>query len=854
MPIAALPDETKRLLGSTSTITTPVSLVKELLDNAIDAKATTIEVLVSHDTIDKIEVRDNGSGIHPDDYDCLGRRGYTSKLKTFDDLQRLAGTTLGFRGEALAGANTLGKVCIITKTPSDSVAALLHIRPGDGGVLEQEQVAAPIGTTVRVSQLYHELPVRRQMAVKESKRTIEKIKDLLVSYVMAKPHIKMIFKVYKHANLSWSYSPRRPVTLKEAALQILGKEGASRCAEKTFDGDSPASLKITALVWRPDTEVLRLPKHRYFSVDGRPVTGTAGTMRKLLPIYHKYLESALPSPDEKALNVGDVFLCVNLVNPGPYDVNITPSKDEILFEDEEAILRCFGNFCEQIYGLLKTGGRHETPLLRQSQTLASAKGVETGTNDLEPSIFSSGWTAINTKAPQKGPVQTPVISEGIVSDQAVLSTSMSDDLGERFAAPNDMRKTRPHNIETKRRSPTISREQEGTERGQKEVGFGRGRELESTLNGTPLDVANNQQHYAAPVPGIISALQLANIDTRAFTTTTPEPEIMLHRGAPPRDLDVPPRMRLPSNRSLERDLTDNAADIFAPRSDPNEILSKKRNTSTHRRAQPPWTPPSSVQKSPEQWQDRYTATNHTKRNGTRQSTISFGGYKNPVHSHSKQKGGRCRSKNVAPAREEDRNSFNNVGQDPPSQISHGVYKSSGGDLTQLRMPQGGTHEVTIRNDLTPLHSTELPSIDDLISNNPPIKTSLQMGDPRAYLLRHQKSMEADEERGRPRKLRRTKSLLLPLENIVESDQTRQLTLVIRLSISYISTCVEQLGQFDRYIFEGDIEEALDMDLSEARRIEKSCDGILSSWDGADGDEVKSNLSSVLKGKSVDVTK
>ncbi|KAI5466728.1 histidine kinase-like ATPase, partial [Mariannaea sp. PMI_226] len=102
MAIAALPLATSRLLGSSTVVTNPTSLVKELVENSIDAGANSIEVLISQNTVDKVQVKDNGCGISLDDLNLLGRRAHTSKLRTFDELETKAGDTLGFRGEALA--------------------------------------------------------------------------------------------------------------------------------------------------------------------------------------------------------------------------------------------------------------------------------------------------------------------------------------------------------------------------------------------------------------------------------------------------------------------------------------------------------------------------------------------------------------------------------------------------------------------------------------------------------------------------------------------------------------------------------------------------------------------------------
>src|ERR1700734_1175662 len=114
MAIVPLPQATVHLLGSAQALTTPMSLVKELVDNALDAKASIIDILISSNTIDKIEVRDNGHGIQQEDLDALGKRGHTSKLRSFDELRSIGGISLGFRGEALASAVQLGEVSVTT--------------------------------------------------------------------------------------------------------------------------------------------------------------------------------------------------------------------------------------------------------------------------------------------------------------------------------------------------------------------------------------------------------------------------------------------------------------------------------------------------------------------------------------------------------------------------------------------------------------------------------------------------------------------------------------------------------------------------------------------------------------------
>ena len=135
MSIAALPEATIRALSSSQTISDPAFLVKELIDNALDAKASSISVEVSYNCLDTIQVRDNGIGIAPHDRDLLGRRYCTSKIREFNDISTLGGSSLGFRGEALASVVELSEsLTISTRVDGEPFGTKLKIGRR-GGIL-----------------------------------------------------------------------------------------------------------------------------------------------------------------------------------------------------------------------------------------------------------------------------------------------------------------------------------------------------------------------------------------------------------------------------------------------------------------------------------------------------------------------------------------------------------------------------------------------------------------------------------------------------------------------------------------------------------------------------------------------
>ena len=133
--IVPLPSRTATLLGSSNVLTSPASVVKEFLDNALDARATSISVEIASNTLDSIQVRDNGHGIAPDDRAIVCKRYTTNKIRSFGDVKDVGGRWLGFRGEALFSCAELsGEMSVTTRVDGESSAVALSIAR-DGSVV-----------------------------------------------------------------------------------------------------------------------------------------------------------------------------------------------------------------------------------------------------------------------------------------------------------------------------------------------------------------------------------------------------------------------------------------------------------------------------------------------------------------------------------------------------------------------------------------------------------------------------------------------------------------------------------------------------------------------------------------------
>ncbi|RKF63954.1 DNA mismatch repair protein PMS1 [Golovinomyces cichoracearum] len=419
MPIKPLPETTVRLLSSSQALTTPTSLVKELIDNSLDAGATIIEVIISPNTLDRIEVRDNGHGIPLDDFDALGKRGYTSKLRSFEELKSIGGISLGFRGEALFSAVQLGKVSVTSKSEGEHVATQAQLKPL-GGVDTQVSTSLPVGTTVCVTEFLCSIPVRKQTCLKEAPKTLGKLKELLRAYSLARPHIKFSLKLTKGGKFSWNYSPPRNNSIREAVSQIISRELASQCMEKyiVFEEETLLSklnnkelaankesssdknqFDIKIFVPKPTADFSKVSHGQYISIDGRPVSHDKGTMKKIVTIFKHHMRNCLP--DTKKLC--NPFLYMSMKLPvESYDPNVEPAKDDVLFINENFVLENIEKAFKDIYNV------HEVSV----KDICTTPEVVLNKNGLLltpklPSLTSSGKTRLLSERSRKYSGQTP---------------------------------------------------------------------------------------------------------------------------------------------------------------------------------------------------------------------------------------------------------------------------------------------------------------------------------------------------------------------------------------------------------------------------------------------------------------
>ncbi|KAI8940178.1 hypothetical protein NX059_003885 [Plenodomus lindquistii] len=344
--IAALPPTTARQIGSGQVLVDPSSVVKELIDNALDARAKSIFVDMSSNTIDTIQVKDDGHGIPAEDRPLVCRRYCTSKIRDLQDLKEVGGKWLGFRGEALSSmAEMSSSLSVTTRVEGEVVAVKLNYqRNGELDKIERE--SHPVGTTVKITGFFEHTPVRKQSAIKQSSKWLTKARRLLQAYAFARPAVRFRLRVLKAKNNKgdFIYAPGSNASIEDAVLKVIGKECALQCDWTVLEADG---FNMHAFLPKPTATGSRISSHGAFiSIDARPVSSLRGTVKQMVAAFKGRLRKMSLS----LAGVKDPFICVNVVCPAnSYDPNIEPAKDDLMFENSEVVLNVFNQLLNAYY-------------------------------------------------------------------------------------------------------------------------------------------------------------------------------------------------------------------------------------------------------------------------------------------------------------------------------------------------------------------------------------------------------------------------------------------------------------------------------------------------------------------------
>lgn len=322
--IRLLDEATISKIAAGEIIENSASIVKELVENSIDAGADDILVEIRGESTDYIKVSDNGSGFSEDDLEVAFLRHSTSKLEKIEDLEKIR--TLGFRGEALASISNISKIKLMTKREEDLAGNSLLIE--NGKIIKKNKVGMPKGTTFVISDVFYNTPVRKKFLRKDLTE-INNIIDIVQKIALSNNNIK--FTLIRDGKIILNTgSDKDPIN---RIFSILGSEIASSLNEGSFESEN---YKIKGFF--SDNKLFRSNRDsQYIFVNGRFIRNI-NISRAVEKNYH----SLIP------LNRYPVFVLYLDIDPRLIDVNIHPKKNEIKISNENILSALLAEVVEEV--------------------------------------------------------------------------------------------------------------------------------------------------------------------------------------------------------------------------------------------------------------------------------------------------------------------------------------------------------------------------------------------------------------------------------------------------------------------------------------------------------------------------
>ena len=424
--IQLLPDSVANQIAAGEVIQRPASVIKELVENAIDADAKRIDVVVVDAGRTSIQVIDDGRGMSETDARLAFERHATSKIRKADDLFALS--TMGFRGEALASIAAVAQVKLKTRMSESEVGTELVISASK--VVQQQPISCPVGSNFIVDNLFFNVPARRKFL----KTNTTELNNILTAYeriTLVYPDIAFTL----HSN-GTELINLRPGSLRQRIVDVFGK----RLNQVLLPVEVDTSLcRIKGFVGKPES-AKKKGAHQFFFVNGRYMK-------------HPYFHKAIMNAFDRLVAVGmqvPYFIYFD-VNPSDIDVNIHPTKTEIKFENEQPIWQilsaavndAIGKFCEIPSIDFDTEGKpdiplfdpqHETYAPPQPQYNASYNPFKTHSEARQPAVPDS-WEDLYNGLGDDDPVPSrPEATQQSFDFSEPIMSEANSDFSERSLA------------------------------------------------------------------------------------------------------------------------------------------------------------------------------------------------------------------------------------------------------------------------------------------------------------------------------------------------------------------------------------------------------------------------------------
>ena len=313
--IVLLDELTINKIAAGEVIERPASVIKEMVENSIDAGATNITVEIKNGGISYIKVTDNGKGIAQDDLEIAFERHATSKIRSADDLDTV--TSMGFRGEALASIAAIANVEMVSKTKEQDIGYKIIVQAGD--VLEKEETACQDGTSITVRNLFFNTPVRYKF-LKKDYTEAGYIEDAITRIALVNPNIAI--KLINTGKTVIQTNGNGDI--KSVIYNIYGKDVANAILDVDYNYED---IHITGVIGKP--EIARSNRsNQLFFVNKRY-------------IKDKTLTAATEQSYKGLIPIGKFgFVVLNIeMNPAKVDVNVHPAKLEVRFEEESKVFQ-----------------------------------------------------------------------------------------------------------------------------------------------------------------------------------------------------------------------------------------------------------------------------------------------------------------------------------------------------------------------------------------------------------------------------------------------------------------------------------------------------------------------------------
>lgn len=310
--IQLLPDSVANQIAAGEVIQRPASVIKELVENSIDAGATLINVVCVDSGRTSIQVTDNGKGMSETDARLSFERHATSKIRQADDLFNLH--TMGFRGEALASIAAVAQVELRTRRPDDDIGTALTI--AGSRFVSQEPVQCPVGCNFTISNLFYNVPVRRKF-LKSNTTELNNIVTAFERIALVYPDVA--FTLYNNQTELYNL---KAGGLRQRIVDVIGKKINQHLLPIDID---TTMCKINGFVGKPES-ARKKGARQFFFVNGRYMK-------------HPYFHKAIMTAYERLVPEGEQipYFIYFTVNPTDIDVNIHPTKTEIKFENEQTV-------------------------------------------------------------------------------------------------------------------------------------------------------------------------------------------------------------------------------------------------------------------------------------------------------------------------------------------------------------------------------------------------------------------------------------------------------------------------------------------------------------------------------------